>query len=199
MKTSIIRKWLAGLCLGGVLVSATGVYAIAITDPNVVGTVVSGEPASEGIETIKANYLLSLALGVVDISHTVPGPPGPPAGTTDLYSTNPTYDFSGTVSGALKNDTGDTAVPAGWEYVWAKYDGPQGGAVLYYLGGAAVSLPSTSAPLWPNTAGQGVGLSHYTLFNPTTSVPDGGATVALMGLALGGLSLGRRFLKVPTA
>ena len=32
-----------------------------------------------------------------------------------------------------------------------------------------------------------------------TSVPDGGATVALMGLALGGLSLSRRFLKVPTA
>jgi hypothetical protein len=31
------------------------------------------------------------------------------------------------------------------------------------------------------------------------SVPDGGATVALMGLALGGLSLGRRFLKTPKA
>ncbi len=30
-----------------------------------------------------------------------------------------------------------------------------------------------------------------------TNVPDGGATVALMGLALGGLSLSRRFLKVP--
>jgi hypothetical protein len=31
------------------------------------------------------------------------------------------------------------------------------------------------------------------------NVPDGGATVALMGLALGGLSLGRRFLKTPKA
>ena len=36
-------------------------------------------------------------------------------------------------------------------------------------------------------------------FAPGTRVPDGGATVALMGLALGGLNLGRRFLKVKTA
>ena len=44
------------------------------------------------------------------------------------------------------------------------------------------------------------GISHISIYRGTrTSVPDGGATVALMGIALGGLSLGRRFLKVTTA
>ncbi|MES2469821.1 MAG: VPDSG-CTERM sorting domain-containing protein [Verrucomicrobiota bacterium] len=49
-----------------------------------------------------------------------------------------------------------------------------------------------------NTVGTGiVGSGQFRiggLAGPTTSVPDGGATVALLGLALGGLSVGRRFL-----
>jgi hypothetical protein len=43
------------------------------------------------------------------------------------------------------------------------------------------------------------GYEEWAVLGAPAAVPDGGATVALMGLALGGLSLSRRFLKVPTA
>jgi len=43
--------------------------------------------------------------------------------------------------------------------------------------------------LWPDSGS----ISHVTIFTGNrTSVPDGGATVALFGLALGGISFGRR-------
>jgi hypothetical protein len=75
-------------------------------------------------------------------------------------------EYTGSVSGGIQDKTKNTSVPAGWEYVLAKYDGPNGGSVLWYLGGASIMLPSTSEPLFHNVAGQGYEISHFTVFNP---------------------------------
>ena len=70
---------------------------------------------------------------------------------------------------------------------------PYIGYVLFYLGGA---LASTIVPQYPDnfwtTKGQ-YAISHLTVFNKTSDgeiprVADGGSTVALVGLALAGLS-----------
>jgi hypothetical protein len=110
------------------------------------------------------------------------------------YQTSST-DYNGTVSAldASKDASGNLVVPTGWEFVTAKYDGPNGGGVVYYLGGASITLQATSAGLWVNTAGQGYGLSHFTVFN-RVSVPEGGSLVVLVGLTFTALALAHRRL-----
>jgi hypothetical protein len=78
----------------------------------------------------------------------------------------------------------------GWTYLIAKYDGPNGGSMVWYLAGTVESV-SVPAKWGPSTTSYDI--SHYTLFNPT-SVPDGGATLALLGCALVGLGVIRRSL-----
>ena len=79
-------------------------------------------------------------------------------------------------------------VPAGWEYLLAKYDGPSAGVVVYFLDGDSFTVP-VNEPLYSST---GLALSGYWLFNGTTTVPDGGTTAALLGLAMVGLGFVRR-------
>jgi hypothetical protein len=102
--------------------------------------------------------------------------------------------------GCLKDASGNMNVAAGYEYLIAKYDGPNGGAVVFYLGGKAFTLPATSFDIWTNTTGQGYGLSGWLEFNTyvnSTSVVDGGSTVAMLGSVLFALGfLGLKFSKV---
>ena len=44
----------------------------------------------------------------------------------------------------------------------------------------------------PLTLGSGGGQSHWSVYNPAPGVPDGGSTVALLGLGLAALALARR-------
>jgi hypothetical protein len=44
----------------------------------------------------------------------------------------------------------------------------------------------------PSGLGQAAGLSHFSLYKSTTSVPDGGVTLMLLGGALVGLETLRR-------
>ena len=168
-------------------------WALTIPDPNVVGWIKGGEAnSSVGLETTAGNHLLAMDLLDTDAN-------GPGFGSPDCnividdgcYATS-ALAIGGTLSGGLQ--FGGTDVAAGYEFVMAKYNGPQGGWVLWFINGSAATLPANSAPLWMNPADQaGLGLSHYTVFNPR-SVPDGGTTLALLGLALGGIALIRRRL-----
>jgi hypothetical protein len=47
----------------------------------------------------------------------------------------------------------------------------------------------------PTTLGSGGGQSHYSLYNPAPTVPDGGMTVAMLGAGLGLLALLRRKIR----
>ena len=74
----------------------------------------------------------------------------------------------------------------GFLYLFAKYDGPNYGSEVWYVGGLTgiITIPATAG---------GYGLSGWTLFNPGgTNVPEGGSTIAFLGLALTAAELLRR-------
>ena len=73
-------------------------------------------------------------------------------------------------------------------YLWAKYDGPNDKAEVWYVGDLSgiITIPASD---------NGYGLSGWTLFGPgVPGVPDGGTTAMLLGAALGALGMARRFL-----
>jgi hypothetical protein len=82
-----------------------------------------------------------------------------------------------------------------YNYIFMHWGGPNTDSTyknpqLYYLNG--VNTWTFTAPL---NGTQVYGLSFYSLYSPTTSVPDGGATAALLGvglLALAGLARRQR-------
>jgi hypothetical protein len=90
--------------------------------------------------------------------------------------------------GGVKTDTsiGSGINVTGWTYLLGKYDAHNAGAYVWYVAG----LETADIPNFFNAAGQ-YGLSHYTLLNHT-QVPDGGATLMLLGGALVGLGALRR-------
>ena len=168
MKRLIFRKCAAALVAGAMIMGVSANAALDINGFGVVGTIVSGEPSSVANEVGYANKLLSLAPNAT-LTFTWPSP----IGTHVLTTGNQTgVAGSGIVSGGAQDETGNASVPSGWEYVLAKYDGPNGGAVLWYLGGASINLPANSDGLWVNTEGNGFGLSHFTVFNATVPEPS---------------------------
>jgi len=86
-----------------------------------------------------------------------------------------------------ENHTSINLGTGSYSYLFAKYDGPNQGSVIWYVGNLSgtVTIPSD----W-----NGYGLSGSTLFTPGGQVPEGGATVLLFGAALGTLGMVRRLL-----
>lgn len=141
--------------------------------------------------------------------------------TTD-FGALPAVDASTAVLGSMSNSSitfsGNYAVitlAAGtaYQYLIAAWDGQNGGAEAWYIGNVAAGStiyvpryaypsPSSGTPpdpaaVWPQNLVDGAseqqyGMTTWTLFNPA-SVPDGGATATLLGLAMAGLGLVRRF------
>ena len=79
----------------------------------------------------------------------------------------------------------------GFMYLFAKYDGPNYGSVVWCIAGMTgmITIPATA---------NGYGLSGWTLFSPgipTQQVPEGGSALALLGLALVGIEGLRRKLR----
>jgi hypothetical protein len=74
-------------------------------------------------------------------------------------------------------------------YVGLTWDGPNGGTLVYYVGGESGPI-TFSSPFFPAKNGEKqYGLSHYMFTGPGTKVPDGGLTVGLLGMALGAMGL----------
>ena len=188
----MIKTLVAILALFGV--SSTGLGVI-ITQPLtlqtqfVVGTHDGNlANASIPVEAAGAQAILDLALGQVS---------GPDKANT-------VFDYSGTILGAtgVKDESGGGAIPAGWGYAMAKYDGPNAGYVLYALGGTATTIPVFPYNFWTTNQEQ-YALSHYTVFNPSTppppppppGVPEGGTGMALLGAVMAGMGLVRKLTK----
>lgn len=132
--------------------------------------------------------------------------------TSGFNQSNTAFDYSGTitligpqVSSGFDGVDG-VAVPAGWGGAIAKYDGPNGGYVLFAFGGQASVIPEFPYNFW-TTQTDKYQISHYTLLSgtggltptPTGTVPDGGSMIALLGMALGGLELARRKFSLASA
>jgi hypothetical protein len=136
-----------------------------------------GSATSNGL--IYVNHLIGMALGTTNSA----------GDQTYTRSTNNFGNLPTAVSAGRVNRTGTTiSLGTGglYEYLFANYGGPRHGTEVWYIGNLHGSI---TVPL---EAG-GYRLSRWTLFGPAAGVPDGGATVMLLGGALGVLGVVRRY------
>ena len=86
---------------------------------------------------------------------------------------------------------------SGYLYLLAKYDGPNWGSEVWYVGNLSGTI---TIPQFP-TLDQQWAVSHVYLYNGSggSSVPDGGTTLMLLAAGLGGLIVWRRFATAPAA
>lgn len=182
---------------------ATSAAALPLTygSPGVVGTIDGVIDGGVGAELTEAQALLDMLMNT-----SINGLNQTCAGAADNFQdsgcrkTNTTFDYSGTLTNLLEdsakinNPTGSQLTVTGFQYVLAKYDGTNAGYVLFYLPDFGNTIPANPDDFWTATAQYSI--SHLTRFNGTsTTVPDGGATLGLLGLGLVGLSYVRRRLQ----
>jgi hypothetical protein len=155
--------------------------AIILTqgDAFYLGSINDGIPSNPTDEASYINFLKTLAAGAGDTDN-------PAAGDDEIYnrvgSTVAGPFPTAVTTGSLKDETGTLTVNStGFTYVLAKYDAGDAGSLVWFINGSVseVTLPATL---------NGKGLSHISLYDPgTTNVPDGGATLMLLGLAVTGI------------
>ena len=111
------------------------------------------------------------------------------------------------LGGGTGNVTINLSVVGTFTYLVAAYDGPNGGVAVWNIAGltGTITIYGYAKPQKVNGqfTGNLLGSDHvqqgyfritsYTLLNPL-GVPDGGATVMLLGMALGVLAVVRRYL-----
>jgi VPDSG-CTERM motif len=168
------------------------VIALGFNDTSVVGTITPASPADPVDVANYINFMIGLMPGHSDIFL---APPPPPKNTqiitrsTNLFANLPLADANIVAQGG-PNDPINLGAGGIYSYLFAKYDGKNDSSIVWYVGNlsGAITIP-LNGPL-------GKGLSGWILFGPGTGVPtpDGGATVMLLGTALGALGMVRRFL-----
>jgi hypothetical protein len=144
-----------------------GVAADAVSDANMVNTLVAmanGTSTAPYIDPTKIYTLISDPVPLLPLA---------------------VFVSTSAVGGDSSVDIG----AGGYAYLTIKYDGANGSELVYFIQGLSgvISVPSSDLG---NTKNQ------YSLFNSTqggTGVPDGGATVLLLGAGLTLLAFARRF------
>jgi VPDSG-CTERM motif len=216
-----ITKWLGASVVFGLLSLATQRADATIIGPlemlyttdssYLLGTVVPGLQGNGGQaarDAAMTNTLLGMAS---QTQEHVPSPSG------RLYSrtTLPGHDPATITGAVLGTGFGDGTTPISidlsqtgtFQYLLVAYDGPNGGAAVFDISGLTGTIQiyryakpemvnghPTGNLLGSNTSRRGYfRITSWTLLNPT-SVPDGGATVMLLGAALGALGMVRRFI-----
>ena len=212
-----ITKWLAASVVFGLLSFATErADAIPLemsytnNSPNVVGTVVPGVQAGGQLnrDVAMTNQLLGMSLGfhfTDNLNRVYSRTNMSGAGLLQAMADNG-VPVTGIVAGSTPISI-DLSQYGTFQYLVAAYDGPNGGVAVFNIAGltGTIELYRYAKPekinglftgnlLGSNTAQQGYFLmTGWSLLNPT-SVPDGGATVMLLGAALGVLGIVRRFI-----
>jgi hypothetical protein len=188
-----MKKLLAVLFVGvlafGLGAGSAQAISLTVGDAYYLGRVIDGVPSNPANEVRYINSLTGLIAGAGAVACSLE-----PTEDCDRLSSTVAGPFAvATEVGSFKNDsTPLSGVNAtGWVYVIGKYGSGSsgGGEYVWFINGAisgTITLPSTFAPGGP-------GLSHISLYNKTT-VPDGGATLMLLGGALVGLGALRRKL-----
>jgi hypothetical protein len=160
--------------------------ALTIGDTHELGQVRPPVPEGDADITQYVNFMIGLSLG--GSGHVIVGP-------HDIQVTRSMNDFGPLPSPATLalRGTGATInlgpTAGAFDYLFAHYGGPGGGfAEVWYVGDLTdiITIPST---------GLGHGLSGWALFTaPGGAVPDGGATVMLLGAGLCVLGIARRYI-----
>jgi len=189
--TPVNRKTLKTLVALAVMAGLMGLahqaHALAFKDANYIGLVNDGIPSNPTDEVEYINALISLAAGQGD---TTIG--------TEVYNREGSTINCGTLpcptavlagnSGNVNTSVGTGIDVTGFTYLLAKYDGPNEGQVLWYVGNltGVQSIPNQCC-IGPPGETKEYGLSHYILFNPT-SVPEP-TTLLLLGLTGAGVAV----------
>src|SRR6266567_7425392 len=154
------------------LAFSPGAHALTIGDGHELGFVNFGIPSGDSDRLTYVNHLVGMTLGTSDKAD----------GQTYFRSNNSFSPLPQAVLGGLVNGTSTTinlGTQGTYTYLFAKYDGPNYGSEVWYVGDLSgkITIPATAG---------GYGLSGWTLFGPGgQGVPDGGTTVMLLGAALG--------------
>ena len=158
-----------------------GAVSLVIGDANELGFVNFGIPSGDADRTTYVNHLINQALGTTELAD----------GQTYFRSNNVFSPLDAAVWNSNGTGTSVDVGTGGFEYLFAKYDGPNYGSEVWYIGGL------TGVITIPALGGQ-YGLSGWTLFTPGgAQVPEGGSTVVLLGLALTGVMVVRtRLLRI---
>jgi hypothetical protein len=149
---------------------------LTIHDTHELGFVEFGIPSGDADRTTYVNHLIGMTLGAVE--------------TADGQTYTRSLNFFGALPAAVWNQNGtSTSIDlgtSGFTYLFAKYDGPNYGSEVWYVGNLTgiVQIPSEAG---------GYGLSGWTLFTPgVPTTPDSGSTIAFLGVALAAVELVRR-------
>jgi len=177
---------------GAILPLPPGVTNLTIGDTHELGKVFHGEPSGDANRTVYVNAMIGLALG--GSTHVI----YPGAGHDNLVTrSNNNFGPLPTAVFAFNGPGPTTTINLGaglYSYLFAKYDGPNGGVEVWYVGNLSGVIAIPSFGFGPPGTNK-YGLSGWTLFGPGGGqVPDGGTTVMLLGAALGALGVARRYL-----
>lgn len=159
--------------------------ALSIGDGHELGQVNPAIPEGDSDITQYINVMINLSLG--GSSSVIIGP-------NKNLVTRSMNDFGQLANPAVLAQRGtattiDLGTQGTYDYLFAHYGGPKGGFAEVW------DVANLSGMITIPSIGMGHGLSGWALFTgPNGAVPDGGATVMLLGAALGALGLARRFL-----
>ena len=188
----VSAKTIRALIASSLLVFVNSVSANTIATKELLGTIVPGTPANEANEAEMVRFLLAnLATHGAAVSYSGAGinlldnPADPISETYTLWkpadlgsgfsTATPTYGAQVITSNTTLNLGSFT-----YDYILAKFGQD---SEVFYIGNLSGTI---TIPDVVNTNG----LSHYLLFNQHgASVPDGGLTVGLLGLAMIGLAV----------
>jgi len=182
-----LAKWASVLaCVSAMGIFQASALSLTIGDSHELGFVNFGIPAGDSDVTAYVNQLIGMAVSTTATA----------LGNSFIRSAN-TFSPLDTAVLASRTSYGSAGSTVninlgtgGYEYLLAKYDGPNYGTEVWYVGGltGTVTIPGYGDP------NNKYGISGTSLFTPGTPAPDGGTTAILLGAALTGLGLLRRKL-----
>jgi hypothetical protein len=189
MKINLLStKKLVLLCTAlcaGIFAFSPKATALTIGDSQTIGYVFYGIPSGDQDRTNYTNHLIFMYNnGITDdvaLGQTFHVENAAPAFGASLATA--VFDHNGTGTSV------DLGAGGLYSYLFAKYDGPNQGSIIWYVGNLSgvITIPD----VWNQ-----YGLSGWTLFGPGGGgVPDGGTTVMLLGTALGALGMACRYIR----
>ncbi len=193
MKTSYLKSLVAAVALSAAALNA-GAVSLTIGDANELGFVNFGIPAGDADVTAYVNQLIGMSLGSTTnvLGQTIQ------RSSNTFSPMDAAVLASRTTYGTVSGNTVDINVGStGYEYLLVKYDGPNYGSEVWYIGGLTGTITIPAYPLFNNDGSGKFGISGSSLFTRypgSTSVPDGGATIAMLACALVGVETVRRKL-----
>lgn len=174
--------------------------AFTFTDARTLGFVYAGNlNANASTDETLINGLLATGLGV-----NMP-PTFPTGGAVPTYFRTLNDPLAGSYPAAVYANlefgpsVTHLTLTGTYEYLLAKYDGPNSYRVVWYVGdlaaGTEVDIPKYFSD-YPGPGNQ-YAVSHTRAFNEKSNgVPDGGSTVMLLGAVIVTAGVARRFLKL---